>query len=85
MKSYVFKVVFEKDKWPDEPEEKAIWRAYIPSLPSAHAWGDTQQEALEHLRNAVELIIEDFHERDEPLPTHAAEQVSDEPLLTVTI
>jgi predicted RNase H-like HicB family nuclease len=44
MKSYVFKVVFEKDKWPDEPVEKAIWRVYIPSLPSAHAWGDTKSE-----------------------------------------
>ena len=32
MKTYAFKVVLEKDKWPDEPEEKAVWRAYIPAL-----------------------------------------------------
>ena len=32
MKSYVFKVVIEQDKWPDEPDEKAIWRAYVPGL-----------------------------------------------------
>ncbi len=60
MKSYVFKVVLEKDKWPDESDDKAIWRAYVPSLPSAHAWGDTQQEALENLQNAVELILEEL-------------------------
>ncbi len=85
MKSYVFKVVFEKDKWPDEPDDKAIWRAYVPALPSAHAWGDTQQEALENLQNAVELILEDMQERQEQIPMDAVEQVSDEPLLTVTV
>jgi predicted RNase H-like HicB family nuclease len=85
MKSYVFKVVFEKDKWPDEPDEKAIWRAYVPALPSAHAWGDTQQEALENLRNAVEFVIEDLQERQEEIPKEAIERVSDEPLLTITI
>jgi predicted RNase H-like HicB family nuclease len=85
MKSYVFKVVIEQDKWPDEPDEKAIWRASVPALPSAHAWGDTQQQALENLRNAVELIVEDLRERNEEIPAAAVERVSDEPLLTVTV
>jgi hypothetical protein len=30
MKTYAFKVVLEKDKWPDEPDSKAVWQAYIP-------------------------------------------------------
>jgi predicted RNase H-like HicB family nuclease len=85
MKSYVFKVVIEQDKWPDEPDEKAIWRASVPALPSAHAWGDTQQQALENLRNAVELIIEDLRERQEEIPMAAVERVSDDPLLTVHV
>ena len=87
MKSYLFKVVFEQDKWPDEPDAKAIWRAYIPALPAAHAWGDTQQEALANLKNAVDLIIEDLQERGEPIPTepHPQVQISDEPLLAVTV
>ena len=87
MKSYIFKVVFERDKWPEEPDEKAIWRAYIPVLPAAHAWGNTQQEAFEHLKNAVDLIIEDLMEEGKPIPTDDAGQVqvSLEPLLTVTI
>ena len=87
MKSYVFKVVFEKDKWPDEPEEKAIWRAYIPALPGAHAWGNTQQEAYENLKNAVDLIIADLLEEGQPIPTEPSPfvQTSDEPLLTVTV
>jgi predicted RNase H-like HicB family nuclease len=87
MKSYIFKVVFEKDKWPDESDEKAIWRAYIPALPAAHAWGNTQEEAFENLKNAVDLIIEDLTESGQPIPTEPVQQVqvSHEPLLTVTI
>ncbi len=87
MKSYIFKVLFERDKWPDEPEENAIWRAYIPVLPAAHAWGNTQQAAFENLKNAVDLIIEDLMEEGKPIPTDDAGQVqvSQEPLLTVTI
>ena len=87
MKSYIFKVVFERDKWPDEPDEKALWRAYIPILPAAHAWGNTQQEAFANLKNAVDLIIEDLMEEGKPIPTDDAGQVqvSQEPLLTVTI
>ena len=87
MKSYLFQVVFEQDKWPDESDKKAIWRAYIPVLPAAHAWGNTQQEAYEHLKNAVDLIIEDLVADGKPIPTEPAPQVqvSNEPLLAVTI
>ena len=87
MKSYIFKVVFAQDKWPDEPDEIAICRAYIPVLPAAHAWGNTQEEAFENLKNAVDLIIEDLRESGQPIPTEPTPQVqvSQEPLLTVTI
>ena len=68
MKTYLFKVVLEKDKWPDEPEENAVWRAYVPALSAAHAWGDTAQEALDNLRNAVDLILEDLLEQGDLIP-----------------
>ncbi len=83
MRSYTFKVVLEKDKWPDEPDSHAVWRAYVPALPAAHAWGDTPKEALENLQNAVDLIIEDMLERGETIPQDLA--ISDEPLVTVTV
>jgi predicted RNase H-like HicB family nuclease len=46
-----------------------------------------QQEAFENLKNAVDLIIEDLIEEGKPIPTEPAPQVqvSQEPLLTVTI
>ncbi len=87
LRSYTFKVVLERDKWPDEPDEKAVWRAYVPALPAAHAWGDTQQEALNRLKDAVDLIIEDMLERGEPIPEAPRSQVktAKEPLITVNV
>ena len=87
MKSYIFKVVLEQDKWPDEPDKKAIWRASIPVLPAAHAWANIQQEAFAILKNAVDLIIEDLVDEGKSITTEPAPQVqvSNEPLLAVTI
>jgi predicted RNase H-like HicB family nuclease len=70
MKTYAFKVVLEKDKWPDEPDEKAVWRAYIPALEhrGAASWGYTEKEALENLQNAVDLLIEYLQEVGEAIP-----------------
>ncbi len=89
LKSYTFKVVLEKDKWPEEPEEKAVWRAYVPILKhqGAHAWGDTPEQALENLQNALELLLEYMREKGEPIPEEPADQVkvSQEPLITVTV
>ena len=60
MKTYTFNVVLEKDKWPDEPEDKAVWRAYIPVLEhqGAASWGYTQKDAIKNLQDAVDLLIE---------------------------
>ena len=89
MKTYSFQVVLEKDKWQDEPDEKAVWRAYIPALEQqgAASWGYTQQEALRNLQNAVDLLVQYLLEQGEDLPTEPSPQiqVSDVPLIAVTI
>ena len=89
MKTYAFKVALEKDKWPDEPDEKAVWRAYIPALEhkGAASWGYTKKEALENLKNAVDLLVEYLLEVGEAIPSEPRSQiqVSDVPLITVTV
>lgn len=86
MKTYAFKVALEKDKWPDE---KAVWRAYIPALEhkGAASWGYTKKEALENLKNAVDLLVEYLLEVGEAIPSEPRSQiqVSDVPLITVTV
>ena len=87
MKTYSFQVVLEKDKWPDEPDENAVWRAYIPALvhQGAASWGYTQKEALENLQDAVDLLVECLLEEGKELPSEPYPQihVSDIPLIVV--
>jgi len=89
MKSYIFKVILEKDKWPDEPDEKAVWRAYVPLLESkgAATWGHTKEEALQNLQETLRLILEDMAELGEALPKEPKEEVMifEEPYVTVTL
>ena len=101
MKTYSFQVVLEKDKWPDEPDENAVWRAYIPALEhqGASSWGYTQKEALKNLQDAVDLLIESLLEHGEEHlldsvvqreKENSSEpcshiQVSDVPLIAVTV
>ena len=89
MRTYTFEVVLEKDKWPDEPDEKAVWRACIPALEhrGAASWGYTQKEALENLQNAVDLLFECLLEHGEEIPVElgAQMQVSEVPLIAVTV
>ena len=89
MKTYLFKAVLEKDKWPDELDAKAVWRAYIPVLEhrGAASWGYTEKEALENLENAVDLLVAYLLENGEEIPSEPSSQiqVSDVPLVTVAI
>ena len=101
MKTYAFQVVLEKDKWPDEPDENAVWRAYIPALEhkGAASWGYTQKEALKNLQDAVDLLVEylleqgeeiDFEslladQEESPSEPSSQIQVSDVPLIAVTV
>ena len=77
MKTYVFRVVIE----PDEDR----WSAYCPALLkySAVTWGNTQEEALKHIQEVVQLVVEELMEDGEPIPEDV--QVSQEPLVAVTI
>ena len=101
MKTYSFQVVLEKDKWPDEPNENAVWRAYIPALEhqGASSWGYTQKEALKNLQDAVDLLVEylleqgkeiDFEsllvEQEKSQSESCSQiQVSDVPLIAITV
>jgi predicted RNase H-like HicB family nuclease len=77
MKTYVFRVVVE----PDEDR----WFASCPALRqyAATTWGHTQEEALKHIREVVQMVVEELIEDGEPIPEDV--QVSQEPLVAVTI
>ncbi len=87
LKSYTFRVVLERDKWPDEPEEVAVWRAYVPALEEkgAATWGSTREEALQNLQEILVVILEELLREGQPLPQEALLQESEEPLVTVVL
>jgi predicted RNase H-like HicB family nuclease len=67
MKSYVFRVVLEKDE--------DVWRAFIPGLESkgAATWAMTKEEALTNMREVAQIVIESMLEDGESLPPRIAE------------
>jgi len=60
MKSYMLEVVIEKDA--------NGYFAYCPSLQGCYSHGATYEEALENIRDAVTLHLEDRLASGEPIP-----------------
>ncbi|MBN1431876.1 MAG: type II toxin-antitoxin system HicB family antitoxin [Methanomicrobiaceae archaeon] len=61
-KSYNFRTMLRK-----EPE--GGYTAYVPSLPGCVTYGDTIDEAVDMVREAVEIYIESLIEHNEPVPS----------------
>ena len=72
MKSYVFKVRVEPDKFEDGRD---AWHASCPALKGCHTWGHTYEEALANAREAIELVVEDRLSRGEPIPADIQPQL----------
>jgi len=46
----------------------------VPALPGCVSQGDSRQEALLNIREAIELYIEDCREADDPVPEEAGRE-----------
>ena len=53
MKTFVLKVALRE-------EEDGRWSASISALHSCSSWGYSKQEALDNIRDAAEIYIEDM-------------------------
>ncbi len=60
MSNYRLSVVIEKDK--------DGYYAYCPELQGCYSQGDTYEEALKNIRDAIKLHIEDRIENNEEIP-----------------
>ncbi|TAK33839.1 MAG: type II toxin-antitoxin system HicB family antitoxin [Chloroflexota bacterium] len=76
MKSYIFRVDLSQD-------EDGRWNAVVPSLPACYTWGNTKEEALIHIQDAVRCCVEDLLAHGEPLPPDV--EVVDAPVAAVTL
>lgn len=49
-------------------EEDGAWGAWVPELPGCTTAGDSYEEALAGIREAIELYVETLSEHGEPAP-----------------
>ena len=82
MKSYVFEVVLEEDQFEDG---RPGFSAYCPSLESAYTWGETKEDALRNIREAVKLIVDEMLEEGKPIPPEAVILEVESPAVVVTL
>lgn len=48
-------------------EEGGFW-VEVPALPGCYSQGETRDETLEHVKEAIELYLEVLHEQGQPVP-----------------
>jgi predicted RNase H-like HicB family nuclease len=57
-----------------ECEPDGGYVAKVPTLPGCVSQGDTREEALRNIREAIELYIEDCRDAGDPVPTEAGRE-----------
>ena len=69
MKTYTFKVVVERDA--------DRWHAYCPALQQygAATWGYAREEALKHINEVVQMIIDELRESGITIPDRPKDEV----------
>ena len=68
MRIYRFSIIIEKDK--------EGYFAYCPELQGCYTQGDTYEETLENIRDAIKLHIEDRIKEGEEIPQPEAVSVT---------
>ena len=62
-----FTVVLEQ-----EPDKGFV--ASVPALPGCVSQGDTREDALQNIREAIELYVEDCRESGDPIPSESGRE-----------
>jgi predicted RNase H-like HicB family nuclease len=57
-----------------EREEDGGYVLSVPALPGCVSQGDTRAQALNNIREAIELYIEDCREAGDPVPDEAGKE-----------
>ena len=52
-----------------EPMDEGGFLVHVPALPEVVTSGDTESEALDMAKDAIELVLESRRERGEAIPT----------------
>ena len=58
-----------------EQDEDGVFVAEVPSLPGCISQGDTREEAIKNIQDAIEGYLESLKVHDEPIPPPIHEEV----------
>lgn len=58
-----------------EPDESGGYVVSCPSLPGCHSQGETIDESLANIREAIELYLEVLEEDGKPIPPDSLERL----------
>ena len=58
-----------------EPDEDGVFVAEVPALPGCISQGETREQAVENIREAIALYLESLAAHDEPVPPPITEEV----------
>jgi len=78
VKSYIFQVELVQ-------EEDGRWSAGVPTLPGCATWGNSKEEALDNIHDAVEAYLHAVKNAGKRIPKDTTTQVSDNPVVAVTV
>jgi len=79
VKTFILKVVLKE-------EEDRRWSASIPALTGCSSWGYSKQEALDNIKDAAEIYIEDMIDSGEAIPTPSDKiEIMEEPAIAVSL
>ena len=78
MKTSLFQVELEQ-------EDDGRWSAWIETLPGCAAWGHSQEEALEAIKETTQAFLEVLVEKGQRIPTAQAVEMIDAPVVAVTL
>ena len=51
-----------------EPQEEGGYTIYVPALPGCVSQGESSEEAMSNVKEAIEVYLESLKERGIPLP-----------------
>ena len=57
-----------------EREPDGGYVASVPALPGCVSQGDTRDDALANIKEAIDLYVEDCREAGDPIPTEAGKE-----------
>jgi len=58
-----------------EQDEDGVYIAEVPALPGCITQGMTRSEAVENIKEAIELYLESLEAHNEPIPPPITEEV----------